>query len=244
MNKAPLQGSSRSGAFAFGWDAGLAALCVALLAHQQVVCNHNGFALLVNDVEMLGHDALVGMLLMVFLIANGDYRMNGVADIDRFDKAQVVIAIREGNGVDKRGGEANAHAECQRAVGDTLTKVVLLAPIGVYVVRKEVARLAGVNHDVGLGDGLAARGTGVSQLIVLKIVRLLVHDRLLFLSNVLIGILSYGWCRGSTLGTLSVDDDGAACGMNLGAVASLDYLNHMKTVKCFGRHEFFPCVDV
>lgn len=242
MKKAPLRGSPRNGAFML--ESATGPLCVALLAHQQMVSDHNGFALLVNDVEMLGHNALVGMLLMVFLIANGDYRMDGVADIDRFDKAQVVVAIRESDGIDKRGSKANSHAEGQRAVGDALTEVVLLAPIGVYVVRKEVARLAGVNHDVGLGDGLAARGTGVSQLIVLKIVCLLVHDRLLFLSNVLIGILSYGWCRGSTLGTLPVDDDGAACGMNLGAVASLDCLNHMKAVKGIGCHELFPCVDV
>ena len=117
-----------------GWPK---SLCVALLAHQQMVGDHNGFALLVNDVEMLGHDALVGMLLMVFLIANGDYRMDGVADIDRFDKAQVVVAIGESDGIDKRGSKANSHTECQRTVGDALTKVILFAPIGIYMMRKK-----------------------------------------------------------------------------------------------------------
>lgn len=83
---APLRENSRSGAFVFWWDVAVA-LCVALLAHQQMVGDHNGFALLVNDVEMLGHDALVCMFLMIFLVADGNHRMNGVADIDRLDEA-------------------------------------------------------------------------------------------------------------------------------------------------------------
>lgn len=87
MKNALLREYSRRSAFAFGWDVGLAALCITLLAHQQMVGDHNGFALLVNDVEMLGHDALVCMFLMIFLVADGNHRMNGVADIDRLDEA-------------------------------------------------------------------------------------------------------------------------------------------------------------
>ena len=81
--------------------------------------------------------------------------MNRVADEYRLGKAKAIIAIGERGGIDLAGGEADADGEGHGAVGDAAAEGRGAGEFFIHVMREEIAAVAGVNHDVGFGDGAA-----------------------------------------------------------------------------------------
>ena len=83
-----------------------------------------------------------------------------VADEDRLDEAELIVAIGHRVGIDVARGLSDADAENQRAVRNAPFKGLGLAPLRIHVVGVEITRLPGVHDDVRLGDR-AAGGCGV-----------------------------------------------------------------------------------
>jgi hypothetical protein len=75
----------------------------------------------------------------------------------RFDKSKAVIAVAEGFWIDLSRGHPGRYAENERAMSDALTKWLCFAPLGVHMVRIEVAGLASMKYDIRLCDGSAER---------------------------------------------------------------------------------------
>ena len=63
---------------------------------------------------------------------------------NRTDKADAVVAIGEGDGIDLIGGHADADAQDERAMGDALFEFLGLDPFGIHVMGEEIAGLARV----------------------------------------------------------------------------------------------------
>ena len=92
---------------------------------------------------------------IVFLGGDGDAGADGVADEDRLDEAQPVVAIGESDRVDQGRRQPDADREDHRAMRDALAERRRLRELRIHVVREEIAGMAGMHDEVGLGDGAA-----------------------------------------------------------------------------------------
>src|SRR4051812_1251488 len=117
----------------------------------------HGLAALVERFHELDHHALSGTLWVVPMLLHGATRPQGVADEYGFDEAQPIIAVGKCLKVDLARSLAHRDAEHERAVRDALLEILRLAPLGVHVVRIEIAGLARVQDNVGLGYGASGR---------------------------------------------------------------------------------------
>lgn len=107
-----------------------------------------------------------------------DFTANGVADKHRLYKTQPVIALGEGFGINLRGRLADGYTEDKGAMSDPLLKGLGLTPLGVHMVRKEVACLARVHNDIRFGNGPAQTDPAVAYLIVFVKLLLYMHNAL------------------------------------------------------------------
>src|SRR5690242_19869998 len=126
--------------------------------HQiQMLADQHSLIVLVEHLDLLGHYPALGTLGEIALIGDCGADADGIADKDRPDEAQPIIAIRHRARINRPGGHADRYAEDQRAVRDPLAEILRLAPLGVHMMREEIAGPPGMYHDVGLGDRAAER---------------------------------------------------------------------------------------
>jgi len=107
---------------------------------------------LVDDFEQFDDDAVARASRMIALLLDRRFGPDGVADEYRLDEAQAIVAGGHGARIDVRRRHADADAEDERAMRHATLEVLRRAPLGVHVMGKEVAGLAGVGDDVGFGD--------------------------------------------------------------------------------------------
>jgi hypothetical protein len=124
---------------------------------------------LVADIDRLGHHAVRSPLGMIALVRDPRDRRDRVADMDRPDEAQPVIAIGHGMRVDRCGRQADADREDHRAVRDALADLLRAAPFRVHMMREEIAGMPGMHHEIGLGDRPAERGPPGADLVIFEI---------------------------------------------------------------------------
>ena len=141
-----------------------------------MIGDYNGLIPLVDDLEVLGNHSHLWMLLASGLVGNRHLGTYGVADEYRSNEAQVVIAVREGNRVDERSGEADADAKGEGAMRNPLTELRLFCELGIHVMREEVSCLPRMDDDVGFCDGAPARFSGASDLVIFEIACLFFHE--------------------------------------------------------------------
>ena len=99
--------------------------------------------------------------LMIALFRDRDLDPDGIANENWLQEAQPVVPVGDGARVHESGCSAYGDAECQRSVGHPLLEILCLAPFRIHVVRKEVARLPGVKHDIRLGGSCAQASRGL-----------------------------------------------------------------------------------
>ena len=133
-----------------------------------MLADQHSLIVLVEHLNLLGHDPALGALGVIALVGDCGGDADGIADEDRPDEAQPIIAVRHRAWVDRPGGHADRHAEDQRAVRDALAEILGFTPLGVHVVREEVTGLPSMYHDVGLGDRAAERSAGKADRIVFE----------------------------------------------------------------------------
>lgn len=134
---------------------------------KEVVADEDGFSVLVFHSQPLVDDAMSGAFV-VPLFDNFDVAGDGVADKDRLDEAQTVVAVGHGAGVDIGGSHADPDAEDEGTVGDSLAEGLGGAPLGVHVVGVEIASLSAVEDNVGFGDGATGGASAFADDVVFK----------------------------------------------------------------------------
>jgi hypothetical protein len=133
-----------------------------------MLADQHGLVVLIEHLDLLGHDPALGPLRVIALVDDCGGDANGIADEDRPDEAQPIIAIRHRAHIDRPGGHADRYAEDQRAVRDALAEILGFTPLGVHMVWEEVAGLSGMYHDVGLGDRAAERLAGEADGVIFE----------------------------------------------------------------------------
>lgn len=127
--------------------------------------DHDHFIMLVQHFQQLGYNA-EPWLFVIFQFFYSDGHLDGIADINRFSKADAVVAIGHGHYVDDIGGEANGNGENERAMRDPFFEWLCLTPLFIHMVRKEVAGLTCMDHDIRFRNGTTLR---IALTIKLKI---------------------------------------------------------------------------
>ena len=102
---------------------------------------------LIGHFEQFDDDAVVRAARMVALLRDRRLGPDGVADEHRLDEAQAIVTGGYRAGIDVRRRHPDADAEDECAVRHAPFEVLRRAPLGVHVVGKEVAGLAGVGDD-------------------------------------------------------------------------------------------------
>jgi hypothetical protein len=120
-----------------------------------VVGYEDGFAALVEDFEGFDDDAVCGPLRIFAQLFDRDADMDGVVEEDGLDEAETIVAIAHGAGIDGSGCHADCDAEDQSSMGHALAEGLGAAPLGVHVMRIEVAGLARMQDYIGFCDGSA-----------------------------------------------------------------------------------------
>ncbi len=128
-----------------------------------------------GDGQAFGHPAKAGSFRHRFLADDLYPAADRVTDEHGFHKAQAVIAIRKRHRVDDGGGQADADGEHHGTMGDALAKGQGLAEFGIQMMRKEIARMAGMHHEIGFGDRAAHGLAGLPDFIIFVIGDLLKH---------------------------------------------------------------------
>jgi hypothetical protein len=130
--------------------------------------DEHGFAALVRDLQRFYDDSVSGPFGVVAFLFDGDRSANCVADENRFDESQSIVAVTHSLRIDYPSRKANTDREDERAMRHPLTERLGTAPLGVHVMGKEVTGLSGVEHNVGLGDSAAAGLACVAGCVVFK----------------------------------------------------------------------------
>ena len=117
-------------------------------------------------------------LLMVGNTLDRHFHPDGIPDKNGSDKAQPFVSIGHRYLVDVIGCQADGDAEDKCAVSDPFTKRLHLAPFFIHMMRKEVAGLAGVDHDIRFCNRAPGRLPGMANLEFLEI---LLHPHKLFI---------------------------------------------------------------
>jgi hypothetical protein len=133
-----------------------------------LACQH-GLVALIDHLDALDHDAVIGALGVVALVFDGDPDVNRIADEDGLDEAQTVVAVGESQRINGTGRHADADAEDQRAMGDALPEVLRLTPLCIHVMGIKIAGLPRMEHNIGLRNRAPQRLTRVAQGIVLEV---------------------------------------------------------------------------
>ncbi len=129
--------------------------------------NHHQFPMLVVHFHQFRHQSEI-RLLMVFLFLDGNGYANGIIDKNGPGKTQVIVAIRHRRFIDHIGRKAYGHRKDQGAVGDPFFKRLRFAPFLVHVVREKIARLPGMNYNIGLCDRSSFGTTHMVQFKIFK----------------------------------------------------------------------------
>ena len=101
-----------------------------------MVTNRYNFPMLADHFHVLRYGAVAGFFGRG-LGGDGYFRTDGIADKNRFNKMEPVVAGEKGVLIDLGGGGADADAEYQGAVGDALPEGLRFAPSGIQVVREK-----------------------------------------------------------------------------------------------------------
>src|SRR5277367_1122828 len=100
--------------------------------------DEHGLAALICDLQCFYDDSVSGAFGVVTFLFDGDRSANCVADEDRLDESQSVVAIAHSLRIDYTSCKANANREDERAMRHPLTEGLGTAPLGVHVMGKEV----------------------------------------------------------------------------------------------------------
>ena len=94
--------------------------CFPALNEVEVFADQHRFAVLVGYFEALYYNAVVVALWVRPFFFDGSLYLDSVADKDRPDKPEPVVAVGHGVRINIPGGQAHRHAENEGAVRDTL----------------------------------------------------------------------------------------------------------------------------
>ena len=94
--------------------------------------------MLVEYFDLFNYIAVIGTFGVVALFRDCRFDLDCIADKDRANESDAVIAIGEGDRINLVGGHADADAQNQRTVGDTLLEFLGLHPFSVHVVGEEI----------------------------------------------------------------------------------------------------------
>src|SRR5579862_8236882 len=108
-----------------------------------MLANENGFAGLIGDFEHFDDDAMARAPRVIALLLDRRPSADRVADEDRLDEPEPVVAVRHRARIDRARRRADADAEDKRAVGHAALEVLRRAPYRIHVMGKEIAGLAG-----------------------------------------------------------------------------------------------------
>ena len=135
----------------------------ASLHQGQMLTRQYDVAVLVNDFEQVNQHAVGGPPGIIAFVFDREADVDRVANKNRADKTDAVVAIGKRDRIDLRGRHPGTNTENQRAVGNALAKLIRLGPLGVHMVRKEVPGLSGMGDNIALGNrptqGLARRAS-------------------------------------------------------------------------------------
>src|SRR5215203_1769214 len=144
----------------------------ALFDKVNVGKHEDGFVALVDDFALFVNKTVLRALRIFLLILYRDGDAYRVADEDRLDETQSIVAVTEGYRIDFAGCHAYSDGEYQRPMGHALAEGLGLYPLGVHVVRVEVSGVTGVDHDVGLGNRAPGGHTCFTELVVFEVSRI------------------------------------------------------------------------
>lgn len=107
---------------------------------------------LVNDFEQVNQHPVGGPTGIIALVLDREADMDCVANKNRADKTDAVVAIGKRDWIDLRGRHPGTDTENQRTVGNALAKLIGLGPLGVHMMREKVSGLSGMGDNVALGN--------------------------------------------------------------------------------------------
>ncbi len=136
---------------------------------QQVFAREDGFATLIEGLAGFNHDSVRGPFRVESFLLDRHNDVDRISDKHRLNETEAVVAIGHSPRIDGVRRESDGDAENQSAVRHALAKWLRAAPFGVHVVGVEIAGLAGVNDNIGLGDRPAARLAALIDRVILKI---------------------------------------------------------------------------
>src|SRR6266702_587344 len=112
---------------------------------------------LVYHFQSFDNNAVCRTLHILAHLLDRRAHVNRIVQEDWPDEAQTVVSVTHRARIDLTCSHAHSYAEHQGAVRHPLPERLRPAPLRIHVVRIEVARLPGVQHDVGLGNCPAYR---------------------------------------------------------------------------------------
>ncbi|CAH1662447.1 hypothetical protein CHELA1G11_12084 [Hyphomicrobiales bacterium] len=152
-----------------GVSRGLAGRRRLTLDHKDMVKDEDDLAVLVQHLAALDHAAHVRPLRILGLLGDGEPCVDGVADEHRLDETHAVIAIGKGGRVDDGGREPDADGENHRSVGDTPPEGCRLRKFLVHMMRKEIAGMAGMDHEIRFRYGPTVGLTFSADYVIVEI---------------------------------------------------------------------------
>lgn len=110
--------------------------------------------MLVKYFYLFRHEAKLRFFMIAFVF-DGNNGGDRIADKNGAGKTEAFISIGHGHFIDHFGGEADTDRKDQRAVCDPFFKWLCFAPFFIHVMREEIARLTGMQYNIGFGHGPA-----------------------------------------------------------------------------------------
>lgn len=110
--------------------------------------------MLIKHLHQFRYQAKAGFL-MVFLFFDGYFHMDGVAYKYGGYESQAIVPVGHGHLINKLGCKTNSHRKYERSVSDALFEWLCFTPFFVHMMRKKIARLPGMEYNIGFSDGAA-----------------------------------------------------------------------------------------
>ena len=117
-----------------------------------MLARQHDMAVLVDDFEQVNQHPVGGPPGIIALVFDRETDMDRIANKNRADKTNAVVAIRKRDWIDLRGRHSGTNAENQRTVGNALAKLIALGPLGVNMMWEKVSGLSGMGDNVALGN--------------------------------------------------------------------------------------------
>lgn len=117
-----------------------------------MVSYKDGFASLVRNLKRFHDDAVISSFRIIALFTDGHTSADRVIQKDWLDETQTVISIAHRTRVNLSGRHAHADGKDQSAVSNALFERLRAAPLSVHMMRVKIARLTGVQDDIGFSD--------------------------------------------------------------------------------------------